>query len=404
MDKVRIGLVGAGFAAHLHIHALRQVRGVPIEVVGVAAKPLESAEEFAKKFGIPKYYDDYRYLLDDKGITLIDICAPNVLHKRIALESIKAGKNVICEKPLTGYFGEDLPESVELVGNEVSRVEMYKKAMQNADEIVTAVKEEGVKFGYAENFVYAPAVEKARRLIRASQGTILELRAEESHSGSHATYARLWRLSGGGALLRLGSHPIGAVIHLKSYEGQLKNGQPVRVKSVTAEVANLTKVPSFVAEEQKWMVSDWKDVEDWAAVFLTFEDGTKAAIFSNDTTLGGVINMVEIRLSNAFVRCNITPNNVCQAYAPSVEVFGGEYITEKVETKAGWNFASPDEDWMRGYPQEMQDFVEALYYGREPLSSAELGRAVVQVVYASYVSAELGRRVDLDELEGERKK
>ncbi|MGQ9622039.1 MAG: hypothetical protein ACUVTO_01095 [Candidatus Caldatribacteriaceae bacterium] len=76
------------------------------------------------------------------------------------------------------------------------------------------------------------------------------------------------------------------MIHLKRYEGVLKSGRPIKVKSIMAEVANLTKVPSFSEERKKWLVSDWKDVEDWAAVFLTFEDGTKATIFSNDITLG----------------------------------------------------------------------------------------------------------------------
>ena len=404
MEKIRIGLVGAGFCAHLHVNSLQNVKGIPVEIVGVAAKSLKSAEEFAGKFNIPKYYDDYRYLLDDKMVDIIDICAPNSTHKQICLDSARSGKNIICEKPLTGYFGEDLDEQVELIGDKVPKTKMYRMAMQSADEIVRVIQENKVKFGYAENFIYAPAIEKARRLIKSSRGTILELRAEESHSGSHAAYSRFWKSSGGGALLRLGTHPIGAVIHLKNYEGQLKNGKPIKVKSVMADVANLTRVPSFLAESKKWVVSDWKDVEDWSAVFLTFEDGTKASIFSNDITLGGVINFVEVRLSNSVIKCNITPNNTCQVYAPSPEEFVDEYISEKLETKAGWNFAFPDEDWARGYPQEMQDFIEAVYYNRDPISDIDLGREVVKVIYASYVSAELGQRVDLEKLEEDRMK
>ena len=60
---------------------------------------------------------------------------------------------------------------------------------------------------YAENFVYAPPVAKVRRFMERSGGAILDIRAEESHSGSHAAYARTWRTSGGGSLLRLGAHP-----------------------------------------------------------------------------------------------------------------------------------------------------------------------------------------------------
>lgn len=87
---------------------------------------------------------------------------------------------------------------------------------------------------------------KAKRLIRTSKGTILDIRAEESHSGSHAAYAKKWKLAGGGSILRLGSHPLGAAIHLKYFEGLMTEGEPIKVKSVTAEVGNLTKTPSFL--------------------------------------------------------------------------------------------------------------------------------------------------------------
>ena len=76
-------------------------------------------------------------------------------------------------------------------------------------------------------------------------------------------------------------------------------------------------------------------------------------------------------------------------------MWGDEYISEKVETKAGWQFPSPEEDWMRGYPQELEDFVGAVRERREPLAGALLAREVVEVIYAAYVSAATGRRVEL---------
>jgi predicted dehydrogenase len=193
----------------------------------------------------------------------------------------------------------------------------------------------------------------------------------------------------------MGSHPIGAVIHLKHHEGQQKVGRPIRVKSVVAEVGHLTKVPAVQAEPCRWLVTDWHDVEDWSAAILTFEDGTKATVLSTDVSLGGVKNLLTAYLSNGVIQANINPNTSLAVYAPDGSTWGDEYITEKVETKAGWQFPSPDEDWMRGYPQEMADFVGAVREGREPLSGALLAREVVEVIYAAYVSAEEGRRVDL---------
>lgn len=397
MEKIKIGLVGAGFVSHIHVKALKHVTGIPVEVAGVAARTRESAESFAKQYGIAKVYDDYRQMLDDKEIDIVDVCAPNIHHKQICIDAAQAGKHIICEKPLTGAFGEKFEGNVSCM----SKLDMYKEAMDNANAILDAAKRNKVKICYAEDFIYAPPVVKAKRLLKQSGGVILEMRSEESHSGSHAAYSRHWNLAGGGSLLRLGSHPLGLVIHLKHYEGKLKQGKPICVKSVLADVGMLTRTEVFKSSRDRWVVDEWNDVEDWATVILTFEDGTKALVKSNDITLGGVVNTLEIYASNCVIKCNMTSNDSVKAYAPSNEVFGDEYITEKIQTKAGWTFPSPDEDWMRGYPHEMQDFIEAVYYDREPVSDGELGRQVVQATYAAYLSAELGRRIDIAELEKE---
>ena len=78
-------------------------------------------------------------------------------------------------------------------------------------------------------------------------------------------------------------------------------------------------------------------------------------------------------------------------YAPDQDIYGNEFITEKLETKAGWNYASVDDEWAKGYPQEMQDFMECILEDREPLSGLQLARDVMEVIYSSYVSAASGR-------------
>jgi predicted dehydrogenase len=386
MEKTGIGIIGSRFAADLHAHALAKIRGSKCEIVAVCSKTKESAEAFARKFNVPHVYTDHRALLDRKDIHLVDLVLTTNLHHTMAVDAANAGKHIVCEKPLTGCFVE---------AGAMTRQAMFDAAMQNADAVLEACRRHRVTLGYAENFVYAPPVAKLRRLMDASGGCLLDLRAEESHSGSHAAYSRRWVTSGGGSMLRMGSHPIGAVIHLKHYEGQRRFGNPIRVKSVLADVAQLTKTEAFRKEPRKWLVSEWEDVEDWSAAILTFEDGTKATVLSTDVSLGGVKNLVTAYLSNSVVQVNINPNTSLVVYAPDGKIWGDEYITEKVETKGGWQFPSPDEDWMRGYPQEMEDFVDAVREGREPLSGALLAHETVEVIYAAYVSAQEGRRVDL---------
>jgi predicted dehydrogenase len=317
---------------------------------------------------------------------VVDLCLTTDLHHTTAIDAANAGKHIICEKPLTGYFGE---------AKNVSFQSMMEEASKNASAAQKAVQTNKVKFCYAENFVYAPSVTKLKSLMRACQGTVLDIRAEESHSGSHAPYSREWRTSGGGSLMRLGSHPIGAVLHLKHYEGMMKFGRPIRAKSIIGDIGHLTKMEAFQKEPKKWMVDSWVDVEDWSAALITFEDGSKATLHATDVSLGGVKNLISVYLSNAVAYANINPNTSIVVYSPEGNVFGSEYITEKVETKAGWQFPSPDEEWMRGYPQELEDFIDAVRLDREPISGIDLAREVVEVIYAVYVSAEKGMRIEL---------
>lgn len=385
MPKMGIGMIGAGFAADLHLRNYEKLRGKQVEIIAICSKKKERAESMAKCFGIPNVYTDYRQLLERKDIHVVDLCVPTDLHHLMAIDAAEAGKHIICEKPLTGYFGE----------GSVSRQRMMEEAMKNAASILGAIQKNRVKLCYAENFVYAPPVTKLKRLMKASQGTILDMRAEESHSGSHAAYSREWKTSGGGSLMRLGSHPIGAVLHLKHYEGLIKFGRPIRAQAVIGDIGHLTKMGALQKETKKWMVSSWVDVEDWSAALITFEDGSKASIHATDVSLGGVKNLLSVYLSNAVMQVNINPNNSLVVYSPEESIFASEYITEKVETKAGWQFPSPDEDWMRGYPQELEDFVQAIMEDRSPISGPDLAQEVVEVIYAAYLSAETGRKVEL---------
>jgi predicted dehydrogenase len=163
-----------------------------------------------------------------------------------------------------------------------------------------------------------------------------------------------------------------------------------------AETARLTQTSGFRADDARYIKSGYEDIEDWACALITFDDGTVAQITAGDTTLGGIRNYLTAFGTNAVATARINPNDACVAYAPDGSIFGDEYITEKIETKAGWTFPSPDEDWVTGYPQEMQDFAECIAEDREPMSGADLARDVVAVIFAAYQSASEGRRVSLD--------
>jgi predicted dehydrogenase len=391
-EKVRVGMIGAGFVGNIHARAFRRITDLDMDIAAVAAVPLAQAQDLARRYGIDDAYDDHQRILERHDINLVTLVVPNHLHEPFTIEAAEAGKHIICEKPLTGYFGG--PDAADPVGATPKAI-MLEEALHSADRMIEAAESHGVKLMYAENWLYCPAVQKALRLAQASDGTILEIRAQEAHSGSHAGYAKTWELAGGGALIRLAPHPIGTAIYFKAQEGLLRSGKPITVASVTAEAGDLSKLAAFRAEAEKWLVDDWQDVENWCTVIMTFADGSRALIQASDIVLGGMEDTLQIFLSNARVDCDMGHSGMVRAFAPNEQVFADEYIMEKVGTKAGWSYPSVDEEWLLGYPQEIRDFVEAVAHDRQPLCDAYLGRQVTEVIYAAYLSAEEGRRVDL---------
>jgi predicted dehydrogenase len=389
MAKIRVGLVGCGFVAELHMHAYRRVYGLDVEVKTVCARG-DHVADFAARHGIPNSCRGFGDLIADRELDVIDICTPPSLHAEMIVQAMQAGKHVICEKPFAGYFGREgdsLP-----IGKRVSKAVMYERVLEEMARTRAAIERTGKLFMYAEDWIYAPAVSKTVEVLRATKDKILFMKGEESHSGSHAAHAAHWAMSGGGSLIRMGCHPLSAVLYLKQVEAAAR-GEAISVASVTCDVGNVAAC--LPAGERGIVKSNPVDVEDWGTLTATFSDGTKATVFSGDMIAGGVRNLMEIYTSGGALFANITPNTHMMSYQTSEEKLAGVYITEKVDRKTGWQYICLEEEWTRGYLQEIQDFMECVATGRQPLSGLALAYETIKVNYAGYWAAEEGRRVVL---------
>jgi predicted dehydrogenase len=387
MAKIRVGLIGCGFAAELHMHAYRRIYGVDAEVTAVAARG-DHVLDFAKRHRIRTTYRDFKAVLADAAIDVVDICTPPALHAAMIVEAVRAGKHVICEKPFTGYFGRAGDKTP--IGKHVPKLRMAERVMEEMEQTCAAVRSSGRLFLYAEDWVYAPAVTKTVEILEATKNKILFMKAEESHSGSHAAHAAQWSMTGGGSLIRMGCHPLSTVLYLKQAEARAR-GERISVSGVSADVGNVAAC--LAPRERGFLKADPVDVEDWGVLTLTFSDGTKSTVFSGDMILGGVRNLVETYTSGGALFANITPNNHMMSYLTDEEKLKGVYITEKVDRKTGWQFICLEEEWTRGYLQEIQDFMECVSLGREPRADLALAYETTKIVYAGYRSAEEGRRI-----------
>jgi predicted dehydrogenase len=104
LEKIKVAIFGIGFMGRVHTEALRRLGN--IEVVGVAGRTVEAARKFAETLGIPRATGDYHDLLADADIDAVHICAPNALHAPMANAAMRAGKHVLCEKPLASSVAE----------------------------------------------------------------------------------------------------------------------------------------------------------------------------------------------------------------------------------------------------------------------------------------------------------
>ncbi len=383
MEKsVRVGFVGARFAAKFHWEAIRRVYGVPVELVGVTSKTAEARDAFARDTGM-RTFDTFAALC--AAVDVVDLCTPPSSHEELAVQALGQGKHVIIEKPLTGFYGAGVEG---FNGRTFSRERMLAEATASCARILAAARASGKRVCYAENWVYAPAIQKEREILEKSSGQILRILAEQSHSGSHSPYYGQWKFSGGGSLIGKGCHPVSAALYLKRVEGETRNGVPIRPATVSARTHEITRLPNF--QDEGFLRTGYDDVEDYAQIHIKFSDGTVADIFASELVMGGVSNWLEVFGNNHRTRCNMNPVNALETFNPREDILKDVYVIEKTSTKQGWSHPAPDEGWQHGYPQEFQDFMESIYHNREPLSGIELARDTIATLYSGYLSVERG--------------
>ena len=382
MPALRVGIVGSRFAAHLHLLAYRRVYGMDVRLAAVTSPTAERCEAFARESGATAYPSLGAMLAH---VDVVDVCSPPRTHEAVALEAIDAGTHVFLEKPFTGAFG---PADGEFAGHHAAKEPLLKEALASASRVVQAARRRGVVLGYAENWIYAPAVQKEREILEKTGGQILWMLGGESHSGSHSPVYGIWRHAGGGSLVGKGCHPLSACLYLKQIEGRAHGARPIRPASVSCRVHEVTRLPGF--RDAGFLRTDYEDVEDYSALHVTFEDGSVADVFATELVLGGVHNWLEVFANNHRTTCRLNPVNLLDTYNPRGEQFRDVYVVEKTGTKEGWSHPAADEEWQQGFYAEIQDLVECCATGRRPQSGATIAHDTVAALYAGYVSAERG--------------
>ena len=189
---MKVGLIGSGFMGQAHVFGFataQRVFEMPItfEMATIADANLEMAENAKESFGFSKATGNWRDLIDDPDIDVIDITAPNALHKEMALAAIAAGKHVYCEKPLAPHATDAL-------------------------EMAKAAEAASLKTQVGFNYLMNPMLFLAREMITSGElGEIYSYRgvhAEDYMANPNGPYTFRHDPAGGGALADIGSHAL----------------------------------------------------------------------------------------------------------------------------------------------------------------------------------------------------
>ncbi|GGG68417.1 Gfo/Idh/MocA family protein [Paenibacillus radicis (ex Gao et al. 2016)] len=296
MKKVRIGMIGYKFMGKAHSHAYRDVpfyfdldtEPVLQTMVGRDEQAVKLASE---KLGWQSYETDWRRLLERDDIDVIDIGTPNHMHAEIAIAAAKAGKHILCEKPLA-------------------------LNVQEAKEILDAVQKAGVIHMVSYNYRFAPAIQYAKHLISTGAlGSIYHFRAQYLQDWiMDPGFPLVWRLrkeiGGSGALGDLMAHSIDLARFLVGEISEVSGMMETFIKQ--RPIGEMTGgLSATVDSDSKGDVT----VDDATAALARFENGAlgvfEATRFGRGNRNG---NRMEINGSKGSIRWDMENMNQLELY------------------------------------------------------------------------------------------
>jgi predicted dehydrogenase len=343
-NRVKVGIIGSQFEAEIQAESFR-IMPDEAEVVAVASPTSGHAAAFARRFGIPRVFSDYRDMLAERDIEMVTIAAPNALHCQMTLDIANAGKHVVCEKPLC-------------------------MTLEEADVMLETCRRQGVLLLYAEELFFTPKYVRAKQMAdQGAFGRVYLVKQSEKHFGPHAEWFWDVSKSGGGVMMDMGCHGI-AFCHWFL-------GRPA-IKSVYCQLA--TQVHA-----------DKTRGDDDAICILEFEGGAVGLIEDSWARRGGMQDRVEIHGEGGVTYADLHMGNALPTYSE----YGYGYAVEKAPTTKGWTYPVFEELWNYGFPQEMHHFARCVRGKETPQATGEDGRLVQEVLYAAYRSAGTGQKVAL---------
>ncbi len=372
-----VGMLGYAFMGKAHTNAYKTLDYIYTpppahpRLVAIAGRDRARVEAAARRYGYEKAVTDWRDLIDDPEVQVFDNGAPNNLHAEPCIAAARAGKHIICEKPLARDAAE-------------------------AKRMLEAAQAAGVVHMCAFNYRFVPALKLARDIIAAGRlGRIYHFRAQYLQEWiMDPNFGMVWRLdaseAGSGVLGDLGTHIIDLARFLV--------GEPASVNGVTA---------TFIKERAgESGATQQVGVDDAFVAAVQFENGAIGTLEASRFARGRRNHQViEINGEKGSIVFNVERLNELEVYLPEEEArqdaqgFRTVLVTEPTHPYVGaWWPQGHIIGWEHSFVHELKHFLDCVTTGR-PVgpegADFEDGYRASVVADAIVQSANSGRRVDI---------
>ena len=339
-DILGYGIIGCGVIGPTHADAVQKAEGAEIRAVCDIEE--DKAKEFAEKYEVESWYQDYHEMLARDDLQIISICTPSGMHSDMGIDCAKAGKHILCEKPIDIDLGK-------------------------IDKLISAAKKNKVKLGV----IFQRRTYETSRLVReAVQGGELGkmirgdaylkcYRSQEYYET--AGWRGTWQWDGGGCLMNQGVHGIDLLLWIMG-----------EVDTIYGKVGTLARKI---------------EVEDTADAMLTYKDGAFGVIQGTTSVYPGLPCRSELHGEKGTI---ILEEQNIKLWDT---VDGGK--REFAEGGVAGGTSDPTAIAAVGHALQVQDLVNAIREDRDPLITGEEGRKAVEVILAIYRSSETGKLVKL---------
>ncbi|NQT86375.1 Gfo/Idh/MocA family oxidoreductase [bacterium] len=369
--ELGVGIIGYGFMGKVHTYAYRSLPylydppAAKATLAVVCTRHADTARAAAEHGGFAQGVTDYRAVIDDPAVDVVHVCTPNDSHRDICVAALQAGKHVYCDKPLarTAAEAEDIVAAAEAAPDLRHQVTFQNR--------------------------FIPAVLRARELMEDGFcGDLFGFRAAFLHSGYiDANRAYSWRLdeavSGGGALLDLGSHAIDMI--------RMLCGDFTRV---------LASAKTFCTERKDAAgVAYPVHVDDVVLMQAELANGAVGTIEASRVATGTNDDLrLEIHGSQGAMHYSLMDANWLYVYdlRDPAGPYGGSRGYKAIECTS--RFPAPatllppkvSVGWNRGHIASLHNFLTAIAEGRRASPDFHDGLAVQRIMDATYASARAG--------------